>query len=229
MAEFTYEQMVRDAIRTTANLHRHLRDFGMPGVLNIGSTSYFDNELKWLAESTSQIENPKFAIGTHSHSPGAEKRYRGEIARILSRLQAAIVMAQVEWKANMMRMEQETATYSAELADERTTLIREEDEAKEKILGYHRNQLTSIGLRTPGKIRFFTESCPYNEGVVIVFANGRITGAAYSESLQLYVKNLRDNLGEGYNVAYFATDALGEIEGEWLQTRIKKMGTKTKS
>ena len=223
----TYEQMVRVAIKTDANVKRHLRDFGIPGVLNVGSTSSFDSEARWLIESTSSKENPSFAIGTHSRNPKADDKYQAEKQRIMRRLEENLVMASVEWKANMLRMEQESATYSAELSDERSTIIAERDAAKDAIREYHRVQLYKMGVITSEKISFFTEGCPFNEGTIVVFANGYPISADYSDSLQWLVKNLRANLGEGYNVAYFASDALGTSEELWLKTKIKEMVTKT--
>ncbi len=229
MTENTYENMIRAAIGANGNLKRHNMAHVDVSLVNVGTTSFFENELLNIVRTSLNKHNPSFAIGSVTENPNFARKYADEKERILNNLQDDILLAEVQWKANMMRMEQQSAEKTAIILDRGDTLFDARTDAEDAILRYHHQQVESLGIITRSRVRFLTEGCPYNEGMIIVFANGDMTGADYSKSLQLYVKNLRDNLGEGYNVAYFVSDALGESEIEWVREKIQATRKETQT
>ncbi len=224
MTENTYKNMVRAAIAADANLKRH-NMYGDAALVNVGATSFFEHELLHIVRTKLNKHNPSFAIGSITETPGFARKYADEKERILNNLQDDILLAEVQWKANMMRMEQQSAEKTAILLDEATALRTKRGDIQNKLREYYSEQLVEIGLITSRKVNFFFEGVSFNEGTVIAFANGIPIEACYTKSLQLKVKQLREKLGEGYNVAYFASDALGESEEEWLKTNIKARKT----
>lgn len=228
-ADYDFPFMVRMATQARAKLERWNRYHEGAAIYDIDVAHDFVSAVDDILglEFRDTDEHPNIHIGNKkadTHAVHIIERWENEKERILKELRDFIMMAYIEYKGALMRVSQETAAKTAKVID-RGSQLQNSLHMKEEILReYYMEYVRSHGIMGVriSDIYFLDERPPFDNGTVLMFVDGVGQHVFYSRTIDGFFTLLQAEKETGYNTAYYASNALGEVEIEWLQRKMTK-------